>query len=326
MTINASRVLLSLLLASVVVHAQTVPDSSAVSVPDSSDKTKSYVLGADDQVMVQALHVEEVSGKPFRIDSSGELNLPLVGWMRAAGLTVKQLEAEIAERLKVYVQEPQVTVSLMEVRSQPVSVIGAVNQPGVHQLQGSKTLVELLSMAGGVRNDAGDRVKITRRPESGPIPLPNARVEPASKVSVAEIRLNSILEAANPDENVLIKPNDVISVPKADMIYVVGEVKKSGGFVLKDQEKVSALQALALAEGLAPTAVPQKAKILRSANGAERTELIVDLKSILAGQSKDVTLQSDDILVVPTSASRNIMRKTLEAIVQTGMGIAIYRR
>ena len=293
---------------------------------DNSQTNKSYVLGVDDQLTVQALHAEEISDKPIRIDSGGEINLPMVGRVKAAGLTVQQLETEIAERLKAYVQEPQVTISLMEVRSQPVSIIGAVNQPGVHQIQGNKTLVELLSMAGGVRNDAGDRVKVSRRPEFGRIPLPNARVEPGSNFSVAEVSLNSIMEATNPADNILVKPNDVISVPKAAMVYVVGEVHKSGGFVLKDQERVTALQALALAEGLSPTASPQKAKILRTGVGPDRTEVAVDLKMILTGKAKDVPMQSDDILVVPTSVASSILKKTLQTIVQTGTGIAIYRR
>jgi len=187
-------------------------------------------------------------------------------------------------------------------------------------------LVELLSMAGGVRNDAGDRVKVSRRPEFGRIPLPNARVEPGSNFSVAEVSLNSIMEATNPADNILVKPNDVISVPKAAMVYVVGEVHKSGGFVLKDQERVTALQALALAEGLSPTASPQKAKILRTGVGPDRTEVAVDLKMILTGKAKDVPMQSDDILVVPTSVASSILKKTLQTIVQTGTGIAIYRR
>lgn len=286
-----------------------------------------YVLGPDDQITIWALDAEEIANKPVLIGTGGYIHLPMVGRLRAAGLTVEQLEAELAARLKTYIKQPQVAVSITEFRSQPVSVIGSVTRPGVHQLQGRKTLVEILSLAEGLRPDAGHSVKITRRLEWGRIPLPTAADDPTGQFSVATVNLKAVMEAKNPEENILIRPNDVISVPRAEMVYVIGEVRRSGGFILQERETMSVLQALSLAEGLGRTAAPQSAKILRPASGASRrTEIPVDLKKIFAGKSADVPLRPDDILFVPNNAAKSAVLRSVEAAIQVGTGVAIYRR
>jgi polysaccharide export outer membrane protein len=300
------------------------------SVPQPSNSTpviqhpSAYVLGADDQITIQALEAEEISNKPVRIDADGYITLPLLGRVHAGGLTVGQLEAEMTARLKTYIQEPQVSVNITEFRSQPVSVIGQVKNPGVQQLQGRKTLVEVLSLAGGLQPDAGHSVKITRRPEWGPIPLPNATKEPGGNFSIAEVSLKRIMEAKNPEENILIQPNDVISVPRAEMVYVIGEVKKPGGFILSDRKTVSVLQALSLAEGLELNASAKNAKIIRESATSNRTEIPLNLKDVLAGKSTDIPMYPDDILFVPNSSARTILGKTAEAALRMGTGIAIY--
>src|SRR5262249_49750802 len=148
-----------------------------------------------DVISIRATDAEEVSDKSLRIGSNGFINLPLVGRVQAGGLTTEELEQELITKLKPYVRKPEVTVSVVEAKSQPVSVLGAVNTPGVQQLQGRKTLMEMLSLAGGVRQDAGYSVKIVREKEWGPIPLPNAAPDPTGRFSVAEVNLKSILAA-----------------------------------------------------------------------------------------------------------------------------------
>ena len=133
-----------------------------------------YVLGAGDVITIRALDADEISDKPIRLAANGFITLPLVGRVRASGLTSEQLEAALAMRLKPLIRNPEVSVSVIEQRSQPVSIIGSVNTPGVQQLQGRKTLVEMLSLAGGVRQDAGHAIKITRRLQWGPIPVTGA--------------------------------------------------------------------------------------------------------------------------------------------------------
>lgn len=285
-----------------------------------------YVLGIGDSVIIRAREAEEISDKPIRIDLDGNLDLPMVGPIYAAGLTSRQLEQRIREKLSVFVKEPDVSVVIQEAKSQPVSVIGAVGSPGVHQLEGSKTLVEVLSLAGGLRADAGYRIKITRLTASGRLPLPNTVEDATHEHVVGEVMLKSLLEAQNPVENIEILPNDVISVPTAELIYVVGTVKKSGGFVLGEHQRISVLQALSMAGGLDQAAAAQDARILRAVPGSDnRQEESVDLRKILAGKAPDVALEASDILFVPLSGAKKVGIRAFESIMQIGAGLAIYR-
>jgi polysaccharide export outer membrane protein len=286
-----------------------------------------YVLGPGDTITIRALNVEEISDKPVRIGTSGIIKFPLIGSIKAGGMTLEQLEAEIVSRLKDSVNDPDVAVVVTEYRSQPVSIMGSVSHPGVIQLEGRKTLFEMLSLAGGVNPDAGYSVKITRRSEFGDIPLANALRDPSGRYSVATVNLKTVMEARKPEENILICPFDVISVPKGELIYVIGEVRKSGGFVLNEQETVSVVQALALAGGVDKTAKPGNARILRPVAGSSaRVEIPIDLKKVMAGQSMDVPLQSNDILLVPGSKDKKALMQVLQTVVQMGTGVAVWRR
>jgi len=289
-----------------------------------------YALGPDDQILIRVLDVDEISAvnqTPIRIDSRGNITLPLIGRVQASGLTTEQLEQEIQKRLLRYVQKPDVSVYLTEMRSQPISVLGAVKEPGVHQLQGRKTLFEVISIAGGLREDAGYKVLVTRRLEWGRIPLPDAQDDPTGKYSVASVSVKSIMAATRPEENVEIRPYDVVSVPRAELIYVVGAVKKSGGFVLGENENISALQALSLAEGLDHGCAPGRAKIMRAVQGSsDRQEIAVDLKKVMSGHGPDLPLKAEDILFIPTSGAKTAVLRGLDAAITLGTGIAIYRR
>jgi polysaccharide biosynthesis/export protein len=286
-----------------------------------------YVLGPDDQITIRVLDVEEINEKPVRVDLRGNINLPMAGRVRAVGLTAEQLEIEITRRLKAYVHEPQVTVMVSEFRSQPVSILGAVMKPEVYQIQGRKTLFEVLSLAGGLRPDAGNSINITRRKEWGRIPIANARDDVSHQFSIADVRIRSVMDAKSPQDNILIQPHDVISVPKADLVYVVGEVNRAGGFPLNEMSNISVLQALSLAGGLNRTAAPHRSRLLRMAPGAtQRTEVPLNMKQILAGKAPDVPLQADDILFIPNSAAKNVALRSLEAAISIGSGLAIYRR
>jgi len=283
-------------------------------------------LGPGDEVEISDPELDDKAIKPTRIDGDGNLQVPLVGRVHVAGLTVQESEQELDKRLSTYIRHPEVAVNLKEVRSQPVSVVGAVNSPGIHQVQGRKTLLEMISLAGGLRPDAGYRVRITRRLEWGCIPLPNATSDVADGFSVGEVNLKEILEAKKPEENIAIFPHDVITVPKAEMVYVIGDVKRSGGFALGQHQSMSVLQALALAEGLTETADTRHARILRlNANADQRVEIAVNVKDILKGKSGDVPLLGDDILFIPGSIGKKTTLRAIEAAIQTGSGLAIWR-
>jgi polysaccharide biosynthesis/export protein len=285
-----------------------------------------YLLGPDDQLEISGPELTDMSNKPVRIDGEGDVQVPLAGSVHVAGLTVQQTEQKLDEVLSKYIKHPQVVVNVAEVRSQPVSVLGAVNSPGVHQVQGHKTVLEMLASAGGVRQDAGYSIRITRQVEWGCIPLSGAQLDASGKYSVAEVNLRKIMDAKTPEENIQIFPHDVISVPKAEMVYVIGEVHRSGGFVLGEHQSISVLQALSLAEGLNTGADPRHAKILRLKPDADqREELKVDVKDALNGKKPDFPLQGEDILFIPGSTGKKAALRGLEAAIQTGTGLAIWR-
>ena len=295
---------------------------SVAEAPQASE----YVLGPGDQIRIQVLHLAEVAPQPVRIDPNGLIRVALAGSVRAAGLSVRQLESELSSRLKLYTAElPEVEVSIIDFQSKPVSVLGAVRSPGVQQLRGAMTLVEVLSLAGGLTEEAGHALKITRQLNWGTIPLPTAKQDPASGFATAEVNVRDLIEGKNLEQNIFIKPHDIISVPRASIVYVIGDVKKAGGFVLKDRETVSVLQMLAKAEGLQSTAAPHKARILRPVAGEKRKEIAVDVKDVLEGKAADAPLYPDDILFIPTSASKKALYQALQTGLSIGTGIAIWR-
>ena len=284
----------------------------------------SYTLGPEDQISITVLDMEEISKGSYRIDGKGYISVPLLGRVKAGGLTVKQFEAGLIDQLKTYVHDPQITVAVTEFRSQTVSVLGAVNNPGVQVLQGRKTLVEILSMAGGTKPDAGYSLMVTRKVRQGELPLPKAALDPTGKFYVAEVNLNDILTATKPELNIQVQPDDTISVPRGELVYVIGEVKKAGGFVLNEKMTVSVLKVLALAEGLTPEAAPKAAVILREGQGTSRQEIPVNLKDIMSGKTKDIALMSNDVLFVPNDAVRGVMGKIGSSALSSAMRMAIY--
>jgi polysaccharide export outer membrane protein len=320
--------LLALALCSLVpasAQSAAAPAASAQS-PAAPAASADYILGPGDEVVLHVVDLDEIPDKPIRIDPSGFIDLPLAGRVEAGGLTVEQLKATLAAKLAKYISSPHISINLTDDQSRPVSVIGAVNSPGVHQLQGPKRLIEVISMAGGVRQDAGATVILTRQAKWGTLPLPGAKVDETAGFSTATISLDSLLAAKRPAENIPVLPDDVISIPKADLVYVVGDVKKAGGFQLSSHATMSVLQALSLSEGFGPSASPKNARIMRPTEGdaAKMQEIPVDLRKIFAGKNPDVALYANDVLFVPNSLAKSSARRVAEAILQAGTGVAIY--
>jgi polysaccharide biosynthesis/export protein len=314
---------LILLTACFLATGQPIPASPA---PAQREEQSQYVLGPDDQVRVWVLGVEEISDKPLRIDPAGAIDLPLIGEVHAGGLTLEQLRAELTKRFSKEVQKPQVSVEIVDFGSQPVSVMGAVNHPGVHQLRGRKTLMEVISMADGLRQDAGPRITISREIQNGPVPLRTAKTDASGQFSVAEVPVKEMLAGTNPTENILILPHDVVTVPVAEAVYVIGEVRKPGEVALKGNATISVLQALSSAEGFGPTPAPQHAKVVRFVPGdTQLKEIPVDLKKVMAGKAEDIAMRPNDILVVPSNGAKKVAARAVEATIQTAIGIAIWR-
>jgi polysaccharide export outer membrane protein len=286
--------------------AQPLTASPNQFVPSAMEQVRAnYVLGPNDQILIRAAQVDEIGQRPYRIDGEGNIDLPLIGTVKANGLSVDQLETELAKRLATYVRNPQVSVTVVQYRSEPVFFVGAFRTPGIYSLQGSRTLVEMLSSIGGLQPNASRRITITRRLEYGPLTLPNAVVDKATNTSTVEIGMGSLRDNVNPAEDIVLQPYDQISVSRAEMVFVSGEVGKVGGVALEEREFISVTQVLSISGGLTREADAEKARVLRPIlNTSKRAEIPLNLKLVLAGGADDYPLMPNDVLYVPRKRSR----------------------
>ena len=289
--------------------AQTPAPAAAQLPPDTI--RPNYVLGPNDQIMIREPQAEEINEKPFRIDADGNITLPLLGRIHAAGMTQQELETDLDRRLKDYIREPQAIVVVTQFRSEPVFFVGAFQKPGIYPLQGRRTLVEMLTAVGGLQPNASRHITLTRREEYGAIPLPNAVVDPVRKVSTVEISMGSLRENVNPAEDIVLQPYDVISVGTAELVYLSGEVARTGGIALGERDSISILQALIQAGGITRDAKKDKVRILRPVLGTNRRyEIDVDVARVFEGKDLDVPLLPNDVVYVPRSYSRQIWQTT----------------
>ena len=291
---------------------------------DQQKSTHDYVLGPFDQITVMVGQFQDqFSDKTFRIDGQGDVSLPLVGRIHAAGLTLHGFEDWIKDHLGPILKHPDVVVNISEFASQSVSVLGAVKNPGVEKIVGSNNLFNVLSLAGGLSDSAGTTVKITRESRWGVIPGNNTVVDSSGKFSTAVLHMKEISQSGA--DSLIVMPGDTIFVPKADLVYAVGDLTKPGGFPIGENETLSALQVVSLAGGLVKTAAGDKAKILRAIPGSSsRTEIPVNIKKLMAGKTQDIPLQADDILFIPNSDAKSVGFRTVDAIVNAATGLAIY--
>src|SRR5208283_293609 len=296
--------------------------------PDASSSLRDYQIGPEDLLEISVLEAPDLN-RSVRVTDDGAISLALLGSIQVSGLSTRELQAVLEDRLRhTYMKDPQVSVFVQEMRSHPVSVFGAVEKPGVYQIRYAKTLVEILSMAQGLAVDAGDTVIVVRQPGdpanpalaalcgSRPklasptsaettVPDPGPSGLAADETSGAEsiaIHLKDLLDSGNPHSNVLVYPGDQVKVSRAGIVYVVGQVRKPGGFVLKTNENISVLQAIALAEGMTPNSKGKEARIILAGgtNGPPK-EVPINLDKIMAGKAPDPLLKPNDVLFVPNS-------------------------
>ena len=192
-------------------------------------------------------------------------------------------------------------------RSDPVFVLCQFERPGIYPLQGRRTLIEMLSSIGGLQPNASRHIKVTRRAEYGTIPLPNAVDDPEKKISSVEISMGSLRENVNPAEDIVLQPYDVVSVERAELVYINGEVGKVGGIELGERDSVSVAQALTMAGGFGKDAKRDKVRILRPILNTDRRAAIdVDASRVFEGKENDVPLLPNDVLFVPKSYTRSV--------------------
>jgi polysaccharide export outer membrane protein len=346
-----------------------------------------YVIGSGDVISIDVFEIPELS-RQVRVSQSGTIGIPLVPVrLRMSGLTEAQAEQKIAEVLEAngLVSHPQVSVSVKERKSKPITIVGAVSHPMVYQAERPITLIEALAEAGGIANDAGDTVIVTRpeqrtgndpseppiisqedvapvfpaktaaqensaapappgnspavgSPRQENVPVSNAAPvsAPAAEASVPNeapplsnmitVNLNELLEAGNPANNILLQGGDIVSVPHAGIVYVLGAVGKPGGFVVSnDRTQLSTLKVLSLAGGMTRTAKSDRAVIIRKDSQGQQHEVAVDLNKVLKRQAEDVQLLPSDILYVPESASKQALLKAAELGAAVGTAAAIFR-
>lgn len=289
-------------------------------------------IGSGDLLHIDVFDVPELS-REVRVSDAGDISYPLIpGKIQALGQTPFQLEEKLEQLLveNGLVSHPQVSVFVKEQNSQPISVVGAVKQTMVYQVMRPTTLLEVLSAAGGITDDAGSVVLITRT-----APQEAAKIEPASATSdppkdqqTITIRLQDLLESGNAVYNIPVYGGDVVSVPHAGIVYVLGfGVAQPGGYVLQSHgEQVTVLKALALAHGLTTFAKANDAVIMRTNTATgNRDQIPVRLKEIQNRKADDVPMKSNDILYVPDSTGKKTLARGAQAMLGIGTQVAIYR-
>jgi polysaccharide biosynthesis/export protein len=345
-----------------------------------------YVIGTGDLISVQVFDVPEIS-RELRVSQTGTIGIPLIPVrLHVSGLTEIQAERKIQEVLEAngLVSHPEVTVTVKEKKSRPITIVGAVAHPMVYEADRQVRLIDVLAAAGGINGDAGDHVIITRperdsssdvsqdpsspaSPSDPPsisaedaVPAPTQRgttqgaapstdsspssATPASGSTKAAaepldpsqtppllantitVSLNEILETGDMANNIVILPGDVVTVPHAGIVYVLGAVSKPGGYtVSNDRAQLTTLKVLSLAGGLNRTAMSDRAVIVRKDGNGQQHEVEVDLKKVMKFQSEDVQLRPSDILYVPNSGGKTLAYRLAELSVAVGTGVLIYR-
>ena len=288
------------------------------------DLYRDYQIGPEDLLEISVFEEEKLN-KTVRVSSQGNISLPLLGILRVRGLTANELEREIRDLLaEKYLQDPHVAVFIKEYRSQRISVIGAVEKPGVFDVAGQKTILDLLAMAGGLKEEAGQLLFLIRPPRPEEEGLKEKK-EPEEQIQKTfMIDLEELLMRGDLTLNLSLTHGDVINIPVSGKIFVGGEVKSPGGFQLKGK-KITLTQAITLAGGLKTEANDEETKIFRySGRGSEREILSADVDAIQKGKSEDLYLKENDIVIVPTSGMKAFLvglRDTVKGLIGFGFSL-----
>lgn len=279
---HASAALLLLLSAAGISYAQT---------PHRVAPPESLRIGPGDLIEVTVLREPELT-EHVRVLDSGDITLPLVGAVGVSNESSVQAAQSIAKAYRQgdFLKHPQVSVTIEQLATQTVAVLGQVQHPGTVTITTSRSLLDVLAMAGGLTPDADHHIMIERGGPWGEqiyIFLPN---DPSDELKA----------------DVSVEPGDRILVPKAGIVYVLGDVGHPGGYVMQDNSRLSVLQALALAAGVNKTAADKHARLLRKTTKGYSEEHI-RLREMERGKVPDLQLKADDILYVPFSTRKNIM-------------------
>lgn len=269
-----------------------------------------YRLGAGDLITVDVFGVEGF-GRNLRVSSTGTITLPYIGAVKAAGMTTVELEEQLSKTLEGrFIKNPQVSVFVVEYRSQSVFVLGAVQRPGQYQITSPLRLIDAIGLAGGLNLEVADDYAIIQKKgaTSGPTTEQVAATAAGEKPESRRINLKDLLENGNLDLNVQIAGGDVVQIPERQITryYVVGDVNRPGAYELPHEEQMFVSQALAEAGGPMRTAKTSKAVLVRWDEKGARQELPVDVADIMKGKKPDLPLRANDVLFLPGSTAKSI--------------------
>jgi polysaccharide biosynthesis/export protein len=274
-------------------------------------------IGRDDLIGISVYDAPELT-RTARVAADGTIRLPMLKQRIAvAGLLPNDVEAALAAALmkEEIMVDPIVTVSIMEYRSRPISVGGAVKQPTTFQATEPLTLLDAISRAGGLTEMAGAEILVTRQPVLRPDGSHSATL-------IQRVPVTQLIDAADPEVNLRLEGGEEVRVPEAGRVYVVGNVKKPGAYLIKDGAETSLLKALAMSEGLLPYAAKQAFIYRREAGAAGKNEIPVELKSIIDRKSPDVALFANDVIYIPDNKGRRDLMTVLERSTMIGAGIS----
>jgi len=301
---------------SVSAQPQAAPDRMGAGATSFSEGSNLPVekIGPDDLVGITVYDAPELT-RTVHVDADGDIRLPMVQQhIKAAGLSPAELEKALST---VLIQEnvlidPIVTVSVVEYRSRPITVAGAVRTPVTFQATGTVTLLEAITRAGGLTENAGSEILVSHPPSS---------TNDQTITLTERIPARALLSADDPASNYLLKAGDTVRIPEAGRFFVVGNVKHPGMFSITDGSESSVLKALAFSEGL-DTYTGRIAYIYRIDGSGRKNEIPIEVKKILARKSPDVPLYANDMLYIPNSLGMRASAKALEIALGTGLGVA----
>ena len=272
--------------------------------------SEGYRIGPEDVLDIDAYNLDELK-KTVRVNTAGDIALPLVGVLQVKGMTPSAVEREITKRLDRYVEQPVVNVTVKEYRSQRVSVVGAVRSPQVLAITGQRHLLDILMMAGGLSDEAG-RVCYIIRPVQAVGGETGEKARPRAETII--IDLDELLTKGNYDLNVPVYANDIVNVPRGGVFFVDGEVNAPGSYMLSG--KTTLAQAITMAKGVTSTADMGDVRIFRENGKGERDVVTADYGEIRGGRKPDILLEENDIILVPTSG----LKRFFGAVLNTARG------
>lgn len=276
------------------------PDATPVIAGDAARAVDlDHAVGAEDLLEISIFEIPDLN-RTVRVSERGTISLPLLGELAVTGLTTAQLEERLRQELsKRYLQDPQVSVFVREHGSRRVSVLGAVGKAGVYEMLGPRTLLQVLSEAGGLTKEAGAELHVIRTGSTDDAGGGNGKERGPDRITIS---IPDLLVNRDPQLNLLIQPGDIVSVPIDQMIYVYvdGAVKAPGRLEQLGSRPITLLQAVAKAGGATERANLKKVQILRrGSTGGQQTVLTLNLSRIRSGKEPDPVLADGDVVVVP---------------------------